>query len=504
MNKQEPNATKTTRKATAGQSRRDSRDKKNPKETDFLSGINFPTYEEILESYPPTDHDFGRLFADVFHARLRYVYNLKIWRYFNGVKWEDDTSGIFAERCAGILVEHLKKRAEEDVADYIIQLSKRPKKRNMILEAQSIRPVLSTEFDSNIHLFNCLNCTIDLRDGSEHKHNPDDLITKVANVTYDPKVVSERWNRFVDEIMSGDAEMVDYLQKSLGYALSGDTSLDCFFIFFGKTTRNGKSACIGAVRNVLGDYGKGVSPASLSKKNMSGDNPTPEFARLTGVRFANVSEPGKFMKLNAGFAKTLTGRDPIITRYLHKNPIEFIPQFTIYIVTNHLIDINDDSIFASDRIKMVPFDKHFKEAEQDKSLRETLENDENATGVLNWLLEGHKRYLAEGTIVPPQRAIDALTEYRRECDTTALFLEDTCVKTGDVTQRLKTSVLYDHYITWFTENCDIMSKPMSRPEFVSALKDKVRVERHRTDSYIIKGFVLKEKKVEASAEPTQK
>jgi phage/plasmid-associated DNA primase len=138
---------------------------------------------------------------------------------------------------------------------------------------------------------------------------------------------------------------------------------------------------------------------------------------------------------------------------------------------------------------MIPFDKHFEESERDSKLKSTFKIPENASGILNWLLKGYQLYVTEG-IAPPQRAIDALNEYRRECDTVALFLEDICVKC-DNTKWVKTSLLYDAYGKWFSDNCDMLIKPMSRPEFISALRQKVLVERHRDDSYIIKGYAFK-------------
>jgi len=341
---------------------------------------------------------------------------------------------------------------------------------------------------SKYSLLNCLNCTIDLSEEITClEHNPDDLLTKTANAHYDPAARCDRWEKFVDEIMCEDKELSIYLQKALGYAMSGDTSTECLFIICGRKTRNGKGTCMEAVSKIMGGYGKSLSPASLAQRSGTGDRPSPEFARVVGVRLVNVSEPDKGMVLNVGLAKRLTGGDSIIARYLHRNPIEFRPQFKIYINSNHYMEIEDDTIFTSGRIKMIPFDRHFDETERDNTLKDTFKKPENASGIFNWLLDGYRLFEKEG-LTPPPKAVEALTMYRKECDTVGLFME-TALNKCDEKIHVKTSVLYDVYKSWST---DFDIEPKSQKDFVATLRDKGLVDRHRNDGHIIKGYKLKE------------
>ena len=417
-----------------------------------------PTNE--ISRYPLNDLGCGKLFADTFSKILRFVADANVWRYYDGVAWRVDVAGIIAENCAKVLVEamakHISNAAHRE--SYVEWLSKGRKRKTMIREARSTDPLRMSSFDTVTNLFNCQNVTIDLSTVETtgkvaiRQHNPDDLITKTANVKYDPDAKCERWDKFVNEIMCGDKELAKYLQKSFGYAMAGNNSREFFMILYGQKTRNGKGTLMETVLNIVGkeEYGASLSPAGITQKTTSSNKPSPEFARLAGVRFVNVSEPDMETRLNVGMMKSLTGGDEITARMLYGNPIEYKPQYVIFINTNHLFVILDDTIFASGRVAITPFNKHFEEEERDFNLKSTFKKPENASAILNWMLEGYEMYVKEG-LSPPQAAIDALIEYRRESDTIALFIEETLEKC-EKSERIKTSDLYKEYQLWCAEN----------------------------------------------------
>ena len=162
--------------------------------------------------------------------------------------------------------------------------------------------------------------------------------------------------KFVEEITSGDQEKAIFLQKALGYGISGDTRYECMFFFYGETTRNGKGTLMESVLSVMGDYGRAVRPETIAlKSNNNSSNPTEDIARLAGIRFANISEPSRGLFLNAGQVKNMTGNDTLNARFLHENSFDFKPQFKLYVNTNYLPVINDMTIFSSNRVHIVPF-----------------------------------------------------------------------------------------------------------------------------------------------------
>ena len=156
-------------------------------------------------------------------------------------------------------------------------------------------------------------------------------------------------------------------------------------------------ADVQAVAEVMGH----ADPTMLQAKfNAQSNGPTEEIARLAGARFVNISEPAKKLTIDAALTKRLTGNDTITARYLHENSFEFRPNFKIFINTNHRPNITDLTLFDSGRIKIIPFDRHFDEKEQDKDLKTTFAKPENMSGILNWMLEGYKMFRSQGLEMP--------------------------------------------------------------------------------------------------------
>lgn len=160
---------------------------------------------------------------------------------------------------------------------------------------------------------------------------------KLADVEYIPKCRSERWNQFIDEITCGDKALARFIQKIFGYALTGDTQHECFFILYGATSRNGKGTLCETFLRMVGDYGRTASPESIAQKKFSDSrSPSEDIAKLAGTRFVNMSEPDKKMILSSALVKTLTGNDTISARFLGENSFDFRSQFKMVVGTNHL------------------------------------------------------------------------------------------------------------------------------------------------------------------------
>lgn len=158
-----------------------------------------------------------------------------------------------------------------------------------------------------------------------------------------------------------------------------------------------------------------------AKFNSQSGGPSEEIARLAGSRFVNISEPEKKITLDAALTKRLTGNDTITARYLHENSFEFRPNFKIFINTNHRPNITDLTLFESGRIKIIPFDRHFEENEQDKDLKSTFAKPENMSGILNWMLEGYKLFRSQG-LAMPDSVVQATTDYQIFSDKMGQFL----------------------------------------------------------------------------------
>ena len=440
---------------------------------------------ECNPRYPNTDIGNSRLFSDYYCRVARYVPERKLWYIFSGKRWEPDVGGLKAmELCktlANELMVYALNIADEQMRkEYIDQCKKWQVRRNretILKDAQGVYPIPMEAFDADPFLFNCQNGTMHLRDMVFLSHNPEEKLTKISGVMYDPAARCERFDAFVDEIMSGDEARARFLQRALGYALSGDSRFECLFILYGATTRNGKGTLMESVLKVMGDYGSTVRPETISmKQNVSSQNPTEDIARLTGIRFANISEPSRGLLLNAAQVKSMTGNDTLNARFLHENSFDFQPQFKIYMNTNYLPVVTDMTLFSSGRIMIIPFERHFEENQQDKTLKHLFFQPRNQSAILNWLLEGYRVLEAEGLTMP--ESVQFATErYRHESDKVGLFIEDEMEPIANAEER--TSAVYDRYKKWCDANGCF---PENTRNFKQILAMYGRVERKRPHS----------------------
>ena len=221
-------------------------------------------------------------------------------------------------------------------------------------------------------------------------------------------------------------------------------------ILYGPTSRNGKGTTMESILRIMGEYGKNADPTMLQAKfNAQSGGPSEEIARLAGSRFVNISEPEKKITLDAALTKRLTGNDTITARYLHENSFEFRPSFKIFINTNHRPNITDLTLFESGRIKIIPFDRHFDEKEQDKGLKGFFAEPENMSGILNWMLEGYKLFRSQG-LEMPDSVVQATMDYQMFSDKMGQFFSECLQPKAD--SELRRAAVYTRYKEWCAEN----------------------------------------------------
>ena len=384
------------------------------------------------ERYRWTDLGNGHLFSDVFQKCLVFVPEKKAWFYYTGKHWAQDTGSVHAKELCKLLADALNAYAltiddERQRQDYLKHCNKwqgRQYRETVLSDASSVRTYSYASFDKDPWIFNCQNGTLNLRTKVFRQHRSMDMITKLAGVYYDPNAHCNRWESFIGEIMCNDTEKATFLQKSLGYSLTGYTAEECFFILYGATSRNGKGTLMETFRSLMGDYGRAATPETITKKaTANGSAPNEDVARLAGARFINISEPDRSMVLSSALIKTLTGNDTITASYKFENFFEFKMVGKIFINTNHLPQITDPTVFSSDRIKVIPFLKHFSEDERDTSLKGLFTERNNLSAVLNWCLEGLQLYLSDGLKIPAS-VREATQKYKHDSDKVSRFIEE--------------------------------------------------------------------------------
>lgn len=236
----------------------------------------------------------------------------------------------------------------------------------------------------------------------------------------------ERWERFVLEIMCGDEGMADYLQRALGYSCMGGNPEECMFVAYGPTTRNGKDTLLESVRHALGEYATVGERTFLSSARKDGGTDE-ALAALAGKRLVTISEPPKGMPLDEGRVKDVTACGEQTTSKKYGAQFTFKPQFTIWMNVNHLPKVSDDSVFEGERIRVIPFNRHFSKEERDPKLKARFVTEEGTRTVLRWLVAGYRKYREHG-LAEPAPVRKATEQYAGTAGTSLdVFVRECCV-----------------------------------------------------------------------------
>jgi len=389
------------------------------------------------------------------HKRdIRYFTAWKKWLVWNGTNWKTDEGGALIHE-KGLetvrnIYDELSKTddyRERIEIENFARISESIRRREaMIKTAQYIQEINITadDLDCNPWLLNLRNGTIDVLTGEFREHRQEDMITKLANAEYDPAADCPLWKQFIREIMDYKPELINFLQTAMGWALTGDNSEQTMFILYGSGA-NGKTTFLNTIQYLLGDYATSTPTESFMKKNT--DQYTNDIARLRGTRFVSTTEAEQGRRLSEPLIKKITGNDQITARFLYGEYFNFTPNFKIFMATNHkpVIKGTDHGIWR--RIKLIPFTTTIAQDKQDKNLEAKLKQE--ASGILNWLLEGTARWKREGLIAPSD-ILNATDEYRGEMDVIGNFIKERCVKDSDITIRIRE--LYKAYADWCDEN----------------------------------------------------
>ena len=414
--------------------------------------------KNAIRTYSHDDIGSARLLSDIFNKMCRYNATASEWYEFNGKYWAIDLGGLKVRNMTKILAKALIKYAVSASEDdnkylkYAATWNEHRKRNTIIQDARDLNFFKNEDCDIDLYILNCMNCVLVLhQDRVEFiKHDPDLLLTQIANVRYEPGRSCERWEKFVEEVMEGNQEKVRYLQKLFGICLTGDTRLEKMWFLFGSTTRNGKSTMIETISNLLGTYAVSVRAETLAiKNNTDSRTASPDIAKLAGKRLAVASEPQKRMALDVALLKSMTGRDIISARFLHQSEFQFTPCFKLICNTNYLPIVSDTTIFKSDRVQVISFDRHFAESEQDKTLKNKLSTGNALSGILNWCISGWLLFCKEG-LGEPENIRAATVEYANSSDKMQNFINDCLVEKKGCNIAIKD--LYEKYEEWCNDN----------------------------------------------------
>ncbi len=414
-------------------------------------------------NYPLNDIGNSRLFSDVLCQYVRFCNhgnkkNEEVWIVYDGKHWTTNGADSDVSYLCKLFIEALIEYAQEikdenlkaKYLSFVSKLGSYTAREKLIKDSKCELTIKEDVFDSNVYLLNCENGTFDLQKNEFRKHCSSDMLMNIAPVKYDPTAKCPRFEKFIDEIMCNNNELSNYLQRALGYSISGCSREQCLFIFYGKEGRNGKGVLMHSVTSLLGsDYTKAVSDGTLAlRKSKNGSAPSEDLERLNGARIIYVSEINPETRIDDALLKRITGEDMETARALFGHHEEFIFTGKLIISSNNPLDIRDDLVFSTNRINAIPFNHHFSEDERDQDLRDIFSTPGAKSAILNWLIEGFQMWSKNGLSNRPAAVIEATQDLRTGCSVFTQFVKD-CLK-YEPGAKTKTTDVYHAFVDWCT------------------------------------------------------
>jgi P4 family phage/plasmid primase-like protien len=411
-------------------------------------------------NYPLNDLGNAMRLLEAHRAVMRYVLGIG-WHIWDRRRFRRDPESGRARKLAHDVVSDMLNRAfnargedakaREKIIKFAIQCANSGRLANMLHEAEPYQSVEADDLDKDPWLLNCLNGTVDLRTGAIRPHDQADLMTKLCRASYRADAACPQWEKFVEEIFGGDTDLVGFVQRSLGYSLTGSTREQVLFIMHGSGS-NGKTVLIETIQTVLGDYVK-RSPADTWASKPAGA-PTNDIAALVGARLVSVVETEQDRHLAEALVKQATGGDTMTARFHHKEFFSFIPLFKLWFATNHRPKIKGSDYAIWRRIYLLPFTVKFVDADKvegsqkvkDPDLMNKLKAEHD--GILAWMVRGCLEWQRIG-LKPPEAVRQATEAYQDSQDNVAGFVRDGSHQSKGL--RETTKRLYAAYEIWCEE-----------------------------------------------------
>ena len=320
------------------------------------------------------------------------------------------------------------------------------------------------KFDNSVGVLNCKNGVVHLKTGKVEAHHPRQKNTYCLDYNYDPSANSQLWQEFLNGVGLSD-EVQAFLQKAVGYSLTGETSEEVMFYLYGKP-RSGKGTFTEMLALMLGELGSGVNFRSFTS-DRHGDTSNFDMAPLKNKRFLTASESSRFKQLNTAVIKQITGGDEIYCSFKRKDHFSYRPLFVLWLTSNWPINADVDDDAAWGRLMAIFFPNSFL-GNEDKTLKIRLKQQANIEGVLAWAVAGAMAWYASlpNGLKPPKSVIETRDSHRAELDTVGKFLDECCVVNADI--HCQGHFLYNSYTDWCAR--DEGQTPKIRKTFTQSLE----------------------------------
>lgn len=447
------------------------------------SGSSGITVDEPLPREPlATDLGNSLRVATLLGDRLRYAADVGWWYAWDGTRWSRDVENralhLTTEVIDSIRFDALRAEGDDRTTwRNWARDSEAISRRKGMLEGAKADPrlvVRAERFDADPGLLVLRNGTLDLRTGTLRESRPEDLCSRRAEVDYDPNAPAERWLGHIEFLCAGDPELAAYIQRAVGYTLTGDVGARSFFFLEGNGS-NGKNAFIEPIMQLLGDYGQTASTALLT----GGDEQHAAiFADLLGARLVFVDEVQEGKRVNVERLKALTGSKRIKASYKHKDYFEFDARFKLWMAGNGRPLMKDDSDGIWNRMHDIVCHGTVSEAQKILGFGDLLYREE-ASGILNWAVRGLLDWRERGDLAVPGSVRENVRGYQDNENYVSQFIADNLEQTGIEDNELDSAQVYDYYREWAERQGLRGTDVKNKIQFGIALK-KRHVNSYRT------------------------
>lgn len=451
-------------------------------------GVGAVLRDRDKDRYPFTDLGNARFVRDFILARssgVKFSPEAGFFLLRSGIWREDklDQTRAYVQDAAD-LTEHIAKRLhvaasnqqeEQEALAWRKWATYSQSTRGIsaaLKELSALREVATdvSDFDQHPDLMAVGNGVIDLRTGELMPHDPSLLLTKRISVDYDPDAKAPRWTQFLDEIFPNHPDLPAFIQRLVGYGITGHTNEQTFAVLWG-TGANGKSVLTDTLTEVFRELTV-TTPFSTFEEKPSGGIPN-DLAALRGARLVMAAEGEQGRPMAEAVLKRVTGRDVIAARFMRREFFEFRPSFLLMLATNFKPNFKGQDEGLWRRVKLIPFERYFRPEERDHHLGDALLDEK--TGILTWAVEGARRWYASG-LNDPKVIVNATSEYRETSDALAGFLPGVFIK-DPAAPLIDGKMLFEEYLKWADEENLPAKDRWTRRTFYGSLEERGAVKR---------------------------
>ena len=390
------------------------------------------------ESVWGTEDALALSFTRRYHRDWRYVAAWGRWLVWDGQRWRTEDTLAATDLIRSVCRQTAVRADNPKVAAKLASASTVGGVERLA-RADRRHAATTDEWDADPWLLNTPGGVVDLKTGRMRPHERADRMTKITTAT--PNGDCPTWKQFINEVTGGDKELQAYLQRMVGYALTGSTQEHALFFLYG-TGANGKSVFVNTLATILGDYATNA-PMDTFMETRTDRHPT-DMAGLRGARFVAAIETEQGKRWAESKLKNLTGGDKISARFMRQDFFEFFPQFKLFVAGNHKPAIRNIDEAMKRRLHLIPFTITVPPERRDKNLQHKLLAERD--GILAWAVQGCLDWQRHGRLSPPQRVVDATEEYFEAEDALGRWLDERCVREANA--KSLTAELFTDWKQW--------------------------------------------------------